>query len=73
MLPPALALRAQVERALDAVWGLSSEAEVRARLRDINDEIGRANRTSADGPLTSLAPLEPDAIVARWRERRPTA
>jgi len=73
VLPPALEVRAKVERALDATWRLPSEGEVRARVRAINEEIGRANRTSAEGPLTSLAPLDADVVVARWRERRPNA
>ena len=73
VLPPALDIRAKVERSLDALWRLGSEALVRASVRAINEEIGRANRTSAEGPLTSLAPLDGDAIVARWRERRPGA
>ncbi len=73
VLPPALEARARADRALDAVWPLRSEDEVRARVRAINDEIARANRTIAQGPATSLAPLDPEAIVARWRERRQTA
>jgi len=73
VLPPALDIRAKVERSLDALWQLGSEVLVRASVRAINEEIGRANRTSAEGPLTSLAPLDGDAIVARWRERRPGA
>ena len=73
VLPPALETRARVDRALDGVRSLSTADEVRSRVHAINGEIARANRTTAEGPATSLAPLDADAVVARWRERRTTA
>lgn len=73
VLPPALEVRAKADRALEAVWGLAREEDVRARVRAINGEIARANRTTADGPPTSLAPLDADEVVARWRAGRPTS
>ena len=71
VLPPALEVRAKVSRALEAIWPQSGEAEVRARVAAINAEIARANRISADGPPTTLAPLDVDEILAQWRRRRP--
>ena len=70
VLPPALEVRAKVNRALEAIWSHSGEAEVRARVAAINADIARANRTAADGPPTTLAPLDVDDILAEWRRRR---
>src|SRR5262245_61425592 len=55
VLPPALEIRAKVERALDEVWRLGREADVRQRVMALNAEIVRVNRTTAEGPPTSLA------------------
>ena len=52
---------------LDAVWELPTEAHVRERVGAINAEIARANRTTATGPPTTLAPLDIDDILAEWR------
>ena len=69
VLPLALEVRAKVDRALEAVWSLRGETQVRERVAAINTEIGRANRTTAEGPPTSLAPLDVDEILAEWRRR----
>jgi hypothetical protein len=71
MLPLALEVRAKADKMLDTVWGLPTEAHVRERVGAINAEIARANRTTATGPPTTLAPLEIDDILAEWRRRRP--
>jgi hypothetical protein len=70
VLPPALAIRAKVDRALAEIWPLRREVEVRRRVAAINAEIVRVNRTTAEGPPTSLAALDVDAILAEWRRRR---
>jgi len=70
VLPLALEVRAKVDRALEAIWSLPREAEVRERVTAINAEIGRANRITAEGPPTTLAPLDADEILAEWRRRR---
>jgi hypothetical protein len=70
VLPPALEIRAKVERALDEIWRLRGEDEVRRRMAAINAEIVRVNRTTAEGPPTTLGALDVDAVLARWRRRR---
>ncbi len=70
MLPLALEVRTKVDRVLDEVWQLRGEDEVRQRVTATNAEIARANRTAAEGPPTSLVPLEVDAVLAEWRRRR---
>ena len=70
VLPPALAVRAKVGKALEEIWRVRSEDEVRERVTSINVEIVRANRTVIEGPPTSLAPLEINAVLVEWRRRR---
>jgi len=70
VLPLALEVRAKVDRALQEVWRLRGEHEVRERVSAINAEIARANRITAEGPPTSLSPLDVDDVLARWRNRR---
>ena len=72
MLPLALEVRAKVDKMLEVVWGVATEAHVRERVRAINAEIARANRTTATGPPTTLAPLDIEDILAEWRRRRPS-
>jgi len=70
VLPLALEVRAKVDRALEEVWKLGGEAEVGDRVGALNAEIARANRTTAEGPPTTLSPLDVDAVLAQWRSRR---
>ncbi len=70
VLPPALELLRKVEVGLAAVWGVSREADVRARVAALNAEITEVNSRVAEGPPTRLAPLDVDEIVGEWRARR---
>jgi hypothetical protein len=70
MLPLGLEVRAKVDKMLDAVWRVPTEAHVRERIGVINAEIARANRTAAAGPPTTLAPLDVDDVLTEWRRRR---
>ena len=67
--PPALALRREVEQALERLGQLRDEAEVRRVLDALNARIRKLNATIAEGPPTNLAPLDVEAIVAKWRQR----
>ena len=69
VLPAALEIRARVDRALEEIWRLGSEARVRERVAALNVEIARANRSTAEGPPTTLSPLDAETIVAEWRRR----
>jgi len=73
VLPLALEVRANVDRAMAAMWSLPSEVHVRTRVTAINAEIGRANRSTAEGPPTTLAPLDVEDVLAEWRRRRQSA
>jgi hypothetical protein len=65
--PPALELKRKVEKELAAIGALADEAAVRARIAALNAEIGKMNATTVEGPPTSLSPLDPERVVARWR------
>lgn len=69
-LPPALALRRQVERTLAALPALADEARVRSLLAALDAEIRRFNATTISGPPTTQPPLDIDALVADWRRAR---
>ena len=67
ILPPALELLRKMEVEMERIWALSSESQVREKVRALNVEIGRANSRATEGPPTRVAPLNADAIVAQWR------
>ncbi len=69
-LPPALAIRRAVERALEALPTIPDEARVRELLGRLDAEIRRLNATSIGGPATTQAPLDVETLVATWRRTR---
>lgn len=71
-LPPALALRLEVERFIEGLAKVPSERAVRTATGELNERIRDLNRKPImDGPPSTLMPLDVDAIVTRWREARP--
>ena len=71
LVPPALALRREVEDLPARLGGERSEARVREVLEDVNDRIRRMNRLPTEGPPSTLMPLDVEAWVERWRHMRP--
>ena len=69
-LPPAIAIRQDAEAVLAAVARETDERLVRERLEALNARIRKLNATHVAGPPTSLAPLDVDAVVLRWRAAR---
>ena len=69
-LPPAMAIKVKVEHELAQLPQITREEEVRAKVAALNAEIARINRTTITGPPTSLAILDVEGIVQRWRRRR---
>jgi hypothetical protein len=70
VLPPALELRREVEVMREELTKLKGEGLVRERIRRLNERIRRVNSTSISGPPTTVAPLDEEALVERWRESR---
>ncbi|MHC4818947.1 MAG: DnaJ family domain-containing protein [Planctomycetota bacterium] len=67
LTPATLALRKEVEEALRRIGKAESEKTVRRLVEEINGRIAEVNRTVTSGPPSNLAPLDPDAVVRRWR------
>jgi len=71
-LPPALALRKEVDETLERLMHESSEDAVRTVLEDLNARIKQVNRTTISGPSTSVSPIDVERIVEKWRASRST-
>ena len=63
LLPDALQVRVDLERALEA----RTERELREALTDLNLRIARLNSRITEGPPTTLAPVDVEEIVRRRR------
>jgi hypothetical protein len=70
VLPESLQILREAEAALAEVARIGSEPRVRARLESLNERIRKVNRTATGGPPTTLAPLDVEAVLARWRAAR---
>ncbi|MFD9791874.1 DUF1992 domain-containing protein [Streptomyces sp. NPDC059070] len=72
MLPPALALRKEIEDALASVGRLRSERAVRALLEPLNDKIQAALLRPPPGPPLGRKRIDVDEVVREWRAARGT-
>ena len=70
MLPATLQLRRETEDLEKLVDRRSSEAAVRELVAALNEQIRKARVGLLDGPPVLLPPIDADAIVRGWRERR---
>ena len=70
VLPPALQVRRDLERAREQIDRAGSEQQVRQIIAGINAHIRRTNRTTMHGPPTTVMPLDEERTVREWRERR---
>ena len=69
VLPPGLAMRKEVETALDNLVELPSEAAVRRTFERLNDKIAYVDAAGI-GPPSRLSQFNIDAIVRRWEAAR---
>jgi len=69
-LPPALALRLDVERTLARVQTLSAESDVRQELAALNERIRRLSVGPLWGPPVDVVPLDIEEAVSAWRTGR---
>jgi hypothetical protein len=65
-LPPALAIRLDVEDTLKAIRDLPTEAEVRREVAALNDRIRKTSFAVTWGPPVDVQPLKADDVVAAW-------
>lgn len=70
VVPAAIEIRRTVERELAALDDEPRESEVRKRLETLDARIRELNRSVTSGPSTSVPPLDIEALLAGWRERR---
>ena len=69
-LPTSLALRKEIQDLPQKVADVHSEATVREIVADLNGRISESRRKPIDGPPVVLEPVDVDAIVQAWRDRR---
>ena len=69
-LPPSIAIRQEAERVLAGIGRETDERLVREKLEALNARIRKLNATHVAGPPTTLAPLDVEAVVLRWRAGR---
>lgn len=69
-LPPTLRVRRELEEAREAIAAARREDVVREIIADINDRIRTVNRLGAEGPPSTVMPIDVEATVAKWREGR---
>ncbi len=69
-LPPSIAIRQEAEAVLAALSRETDERIVREKLEALNARIRKLNATHVAGPPTTLAPLDVEAAVLRWRAAR---
>ena len=69
-LPPALAVRRELEEALDRIAKADTESAVRQIVAAINERIVQVNSRTTSGPPTSVMPLNVDRVIQEWRNRR---
>ncbi len=67
--PPTLAIRKAREEALDRVVAAASEDEVRAVVDAVNVKIRQVNRLGAEGPPSTVMPIDVEDAVVSWRLR----
>lgn len=68
--PPTIAIRVEVEQALQRVAEAEEEQDVRAILAAVNEKVRRINRLGAAGPPSTVMPLDVEEVVGRWRAGR---
>jgi len=70
VLPPALALRKELDDTMDRIAAARTEAEVRRLVASINERIVYVNSHITSGPPSTLVPLDVEHVLEEWRHRR---
>lgn len=68
-LPPALALRKELDDTRRLIAAAGTEADVRRLVAAINERIVYVNSHTISGPPSELVPLDVERVVDAWRRR----
>jgi hypothetical protein len=69
-LPPALAIRLDVERTLARLASILCEKQLRQELGALNERIRKASLGPTWGPPVDVMPIDIDELLARLRNER---
>ena len=72
-LPPALAVRTEVEMAMKRIADATSETVVRQIVMELNERIVHVNSRTTTGPPPTLMPMDVELVVQRWKLAPPGA
>lgn len=70
LLPPLLVVRRRIEVVRGEIETLAEESQVRRLLTTLNKEIREAIASPQPGPSIVVLPLDVEAEVTAWQERR---
>lgn len=70
ILPPALALKKEIQELPKVLDALTTETAVREHVEELNKRIMKGLRGPVEGPPVTVMPLKIDDVAAEWRERR---
>jgi DnaJ homologue, subfamily C, member 28, conserved domain len=70
VLPPTLQIRKDRDAALEQVGAACSEEQVRVIVADVNRRIAAVNSTAITGPPSTVAKLDVEEVLDRWRAAR---
>jgi hypothetical protein len=68
--PPAISLRRELDETLDHIAAATTEAHVRELVAAINKRIRYVNSHTISGPPTTVAVLDMEETVERWRQQQ---
>jgi DnaJ-like protein len=71
-LPPALAIRLDIEQTLVGLPAIGDERLVRRELLELNERIRIAQRNAVWGPSCDVMPLDIETVIATWRGQERT-
>jgi hypothetical protein len=69
VLPPALAVRKELDDTMDRIAAARTEVEVRRLVASINERIMYVNSHITSGPPSTLVPLDVERVLEEWRHR----
>ncbi|MCG6158374.1 DnaJ family domain-containing protein [Rubinisphaera margarita] len=67
LLPERLQVKLEIEKLMESLDSFSSEAQLRTRIRQLNEKVRAAHFSAADGPTTLLTEVDEENVVAQWR------